>query len=398
MVTQVSWWLFIGLGPAIYWLLPLKARAVSLAAASFVFLAFYAPGAVAVMAALSLASFAAFERPGWFGGLAGRVARSPWPILAVLAYLFWSKYVPAFAAAMGGRASLFVFAAPLGVSYFAFKLVHYLIERRRGNFPPHTLGDFLCFIFLMPIFTAGPIERFEHFLANRETRFQLDQVVEGGLRIAIGIIKKFLGGALVADAIRAVTGGGVPTMLSHLGSIGPQVVWAFLFLSLINIYLDFSAYTDIAIGSSRLFGLRIMENFNLPFIATDLRKYWLRWHMTLALWCRTYVYMPMIGLTRNPYWAVIAAFVVMGAWHAGWPPQWMLWGLWHGVGSVVVLVWSRFEQKRKIRVFKGPAGAVAGWAMTMGYVALGGAFTSLYGRAPVIDSFRLIGRAFALPV
>ncbi len=102
MVTQVSWWLFIGLGPAIYWLLPLKARAVSLAAASFVFLAFYAPGAVAVMAALSLASFAAFERPGWFGGLAGRVARSPWPILAVLAYLFWSKYVPAFAAAMGG--------------------------------------------------------------------------------------------------------------------------------------------------------------------------------------------------------------------------------------------------------------------------------------------------------
>jgi alginate O-acetyltransferase complex protein AlgI len=397
MVTQASWWLFILIGPLIYWRLPAGRRAAALAVASFLFLSAYAPLALAAVGLLSLLTWAVLERrdaAGW----AARLARSPAPILAVLAYLAWVKYAPAFASAMGARASLFVPFAPLGASYFAFKLIHYVIERRRGNLPAHTLSDFLSYVFLMPIFTAGPIERFEHFIDKRERDFRLEQVVEGGLRIAVGIIKKFLIGALVAYAIKSVTGGDVTVMLRRLGSIGPQQVWAFLLLSLIAIYLDFSAYTDIAIGSSRLFGLRIMENFQMPFIATDLRKYWLRWHMTLASWCRTYVYMPMIGLTRNPYLAVIAAFAVMGLWHAGWPPQWILWGLWHGVGSVAVLAWSRFALKRKLRLFHGPAGAVAGWAMTMGYVALGGAFTSLYGRAPVIDSFRLIGRAFALPV
>ena len=276
--------------------------------------------------------------------------------------------------------------------------MHYVIERRRGNFPAHSLGDFLCFVFLMPIFTAGPIERFEHFLASREDAFHIDQLVEGGLRIAAGIVKKFFVGVLVAEAIQRITGGDVKTLIAHLHHTSPQVVWAYLFLTLLYIYLDFSAYSDVAIGACRLFGLRIMENFNLPFIATDLRKYWLRWHMTLALWCRTYIYMAIIGITRNPYWAVIAAFVVMGVWHAGWPAQWIFWGAWHGVGCVVVLAWSRYAMRRKIRLLEHPVGVVAGWALTMGYVALGGAFTALYGRAPLVDSFRLIGRAFALPV
>ena len=146
-------------------------------------------------------------------------------------------------------------------------VLNYLIEQRRGNFPTHTLADFLSYIFLMPIFTAGPIERFEHFIANRETRFHVDQVVEGVFRIAVGVIKKFWAGTLVAEAMQQVTGGTVLTMLEHLNLVSPHRVWAYLFLALISIYLDFSAYTDIAIGASRLFGLRIMENFNLPFIA-----------------------------------------------------------------------------------------------------------------------------------
>ncbi len=398
MVTQAGWWLFVVLGPILYWWLPPRARAGALAVASIGFLGWYEPASVTVMVTLSLLAFGAHQFPDCFGGLAGRVARSPVPILVVLSYLFWSKYVPAFALAMGGQGSLFDFAAPLGVSYFAFKLLHYVIERRRGNFKPHTFTDFLSFMFWMPIFTAGPIERFEHYIANRDERFHLDQVVEGGTRIAIGLVKKFVGGVVVAQAIEEVTGGDVMTLLGHLDSVQPHVVWAYLFLSLLAIYLDFSAYTDIAIGASRLFGLRIMENFNFPFIATSLRDYWLRWHMTLALWCRSYIYMSLIGLTRNPYWAVIATFTVMGAWHSGWPPHWIMWGVWHGVGSVVVLMWSRFAQKRKIKLFKSRAGAVAGWAMTMGYVALGGAFTALHHRAPLTESFRLIGRAFALPV
>jgi alginate O-acetyltransferase complex protein AlgI len=175
------------------------------------------------------------------------------------------------------------------------------------------------------------------------------------------------------------------------------VIWAFLALTLLYVYLDFSAYTDIAIGSSRLFGLRIMENFNLPFLATSLQGFWQRWHMTLANWCRTYIYMPMIGLTRNPYAAVIATFVVMGLWHAA-SPHWVAWGLWHGLGMAGILVWQRFATRRKIRFFKTRAGAVTGWAMTMAYVTLGGAFTLLHGREPVFQSVRLIAAAFGVDV
>jgi alginate O-acetyltransferase complex protein AlgI len=106
--------------------------------------------------------------------------------------------------------------------------------------------------------------------------------------------------------------------------------------------------------------------------------------------------MPVIGLTRNPYLAVIATFMVMGAWHAAIPPNWIVWGLWHGLGIVAALSWTRFAQKRRIKVFKTRLGAGLGWALTIGFVALGGAFTALHGLAPLTDSFRLIAAAFGL--
>ena len=197
--------------------------------------------------------------------------------------------------------------------------------------------------------------------------------------------------ALAGDS----AGGGLLRMSTHLEDFNPLVVWAALLLTLAYVYLDFSAYTDIAIGSARLFGLKIMENFNLPFLATSLQNFWQRWHMTLANWCRTYIYMPMIGLTRNPYWAVIATFVVMGLWHSA-GPHWVAWGLWHGLGLAFLLQWSRFTAKRKIKIMKSPGGKVAGWAMTMCYVALGGAFTAMHQQASISVSLAIIASAFGL--
>jgi alginate O-acetyltransferase complex protein AlgI len=400
MIQSGLWWSFLVGGPVVYWLLPVLWRTPALALASLSLLAVFAGGDLAVMVGLALVVFAAFRLPpGVTDSLPAPLVslmRSPWPIWAVLAYFVWAKYLPSMAHILsaGGVQAVLI---PLGVSYFSFKLMHYAIEMRRGNFPVHGIADFSAWLFLAPIFTAGPIERFEHFLRERRVqRFETRFVQEGVLRIAQGLVKKFVLGWITLELIEQVTGRAGVVGLAMAETTAPAAtVWAALFLTLAYVYFDFSGYTDIAIGSSLLFGLRIMENFNLPFLATNLQMFWQRWHMTLANWCRTYIYMSMIGLTRNPYAAVIATFAVMGLWHSA-GPHWLMWGLWHGLGLAWLMFWGQQVKRRRIGLFKTRAGAVAGWGMTLSYVALGGSFTVLYGQAPVGAAFRLIGMALGL--
>ena len=400
MIQTSIWWGFLTLGPLVYWLLPQRWRTWALAAASLGLLAVFAFYDVLVMLALGLIIFVAFRVPTRLtANLPKSVTsalRSPWPIWSVFLYFLWSKYLPALMHIFsgGGVGPVLV---PLGVSYFSFKLLHYAIEQRRGNFPAHGLEDFVTWLFLAPIFTAGPIERFEHFLGKREiTGFETRFLTEGMLRIAQGLVKKFVLGRIVLELTENLTGKtGVAGLAMADTASSPAMVWSVLFLTLVYVYLDFSGYSDIAIGSSRLFGLKIMENFDMPLLATNLQNFWQRWHMTLANWCRTYIYMSMIGLTRNPYTAVIATFATMGLWHAA-DPHWLVWGIWHGLGLAWMMYWGQLVRKRKIAFFKTQAGSVVGWVLTISYVALGGSFTVLYDKAPITDSFRLIGMAFGL--
>lgn len=400
MIQSGIWWLFLGLGPVVYWLLPVGWRTAALAVTSLALLLTFAPLDIGLMLGLALIVFAAFRLPtGMVASLPpglSALLRSPWPFWAVLMYFLWAKYLPALATVFsgGGVGPVLI---PLGVSYFSFKLLHYVIEQRRGNFPAHGLADFISWLFLAPIFTAGPIERFEHFLREREIqRFETRFATEGVLRIAQGLVKKFVLGWLVLEAMDRLVGpAGLAGIATAEAASPALVVWAALFLTLAYIYLDFSGYSDIAIGSARLFGLRIMENFNLPFLATNLQAFWQRWHMTLANWCRTYVYMAMIGLTRNPYAAVLATFTAMGLWHSA-SPHWIIWGLWHGLGLAWLMYWGQMVRRRKIGLFKTRPGALLGWVLTLSYVALGGAFTALHDKAPVTAAMRLIGMAFGL--
>src|SRR5205085_6601538 len=131
--------------------------------------------------------------------------------------------------------------------------------------------------------------------------------------------------------------------------------WAFFALSFAFLYLEFSAYTDFAIGSARLFGLSILENFNFPWLATSLADFWRRWHMSLTNWCRSYVYMPMLGATRNPYTASYASFAAMGLWHgSSW--HWLAWGLTHASGLAVYARWTQIRQRRRWRFTDGVPG------------------------------------------
>jgi alginate O-acetyltransferase complex protein AlgI len=365
-----------------------------------------APLHLCVMLGLSVLVYASFALPvvdprAAGGGAATWVLKAIGtnrvraPVLVVLGYLLWFKYVLPIEHMFAPQGSVAKIAIPLGISYFSFKLLHYAIERGHNLLPEHNWRDYLSWLFLMPTFTSGPIERFEHFIEHREDRFRFDFVVEGGSRIAQGLIKKFAVLPVLEKFLVDTMGGDWIALAHGAGGHGVGTVWTYLFIELLISYLDFSAYTDIAIGASRLFGLRIMENFNYPLLASSLVDFWRRYHMSLTIWCRSYVYMPTLGFTRNPYAAVIATFVIVGVWHAG-TLNWLVWGLWHGVGQAVVLRWQRFAQKRRIAFFKSTHGRMIGWGLTIVYVSLGCAFEAAPGEGGIMDSFRLILRAFGV--
>jgi alginate O-acetyltransferase complex protein AlgI len=394
--------------PVVYWLAPIRFRAAILATTSLLMLFYLAPYTVAFMLGLSLLVYFVLKftrAPATANGAdglgvlpekIGNIRLATWMFFAVLGYLAWYKYMPELVELVAPESSLAKIAVPLGISYFSFKLMHYALERSRGGLPPHNIQEFLSWMFLMPTFTSGPIERFDHFQISKEDTFRIGFVVEGLTRIAQGLVKRFVVMEQIDQLTAYLTGGSLLEFAAGIsGQQGAWAVWAFLFLSLISLYLDFSAYSDIAIGASRLFGLKIIENFNYPLLATNIGVFWQRWHISLTAWCRAYVYMPVIGITRNPYIAVIATFTLVGIWHAG-TIHWLSWGLWHGCGLALAQRWSRFAQRRKFQFFKTPLGKFTGWGMTIAYVSLGDALLVFTHEGTFMDSFRLMARAFGL--
>jgi alginate O-acetyltransferase complex protein AlgI len=395
-LVQSPWhWAVLAATVVVYWLLPSRWRMGFLGAASLGYLLWVEHALTGSI--LSIPFLLGFSIV--FYALGPVVAR-PGPasrrivsvmILAALAYLAFFKYVPPIVAALQVHWAFANVAIPLGISYYTFKLIHYAVEVARGNIKDRSLAGFFCYLLLFPIFTAGPIERYDHFRANRAEKPTANDMLAGLTRIAHGLIKKFAILELMIVPLFGSNPDGA-AVVDHIGRLSAIEIWAFALLSYIVAYLDFSAYSDLAIGSSRLFGIRIMENFEWPVLATNLGDFWKRWHMTLAGWCQAYVYMPMIGLTRNPYAAVYATFVAIGLWHAG-SLHWLAWGLYHATGMVVFLAWSRAKRQRKWKVPGGSLARLSGLAVTTAFVSAGFLITALNGQtAP--DTFRVLARLF----
>ncbi len=223
-------------------------------------------------------------------------------------------------------------ALPLGISFFTFQAMSYVIDVYRGDTPvqknPFDLALYIC---LFPQLVAGPIVRYneiQHQLLHRKE--SMDQVCAGACRFIRGLAKKLLlanSMGAIADHIFGVTNLWhtqylVPASLAWLGSIAYTL----------QIYLDFSAYSDMAIGLGGMFGFSFCENFNYPYIADSLNDFWRRWHISLTRWFREYLYFPLGGSrTKNEDIMVRNLFIVWlctGIWHgANW--TFILWGMWH---------------------------------------------------------------------
>ena len=265
--------------------------------------------------------------------------------------------------------------APIGISYFVIKIIQLILDIRRGLITKLRFFDLLAFLVFLPTFSAGPIESYASFKKAYIVDFTKEDYFYGIRRILLGYFKKFvitdvLIGAYIFPAYNTSFAFGIPWLQSLKLPV-------FVILVFTNAYFDLSAYTDIAIGFSRLFGFKISENFNRPFWKRNIGEFWRSWHMTLSNWCTTNVYFPVFGATKKVWIGLYASMLVMGLWHYV-SLTWLFWGLHHATGLVLFNVFTKYKKKRpKLKAFfsKKPVIFIS-HLLTFWYVALGYAFVS----------------------
>jgi D-alanyl-lipoteichoic acid acyltransferase DltB (MBOAT superfamily) len=251
---------------------------------------------------------------------------------------------------------------PIGISFFSFQLISYLVDRMRGAAPIYPLRPFALFVLLFPHLIAGPIVRHNELIPQFAEDPRRDglwfRVGTGLVLFTVGFAKKVLladGLASVADPLFTAAAGRVLTF---------GEAWTAALAFSLQLFLDFSAYTEMAIGIALLFGLLLPENFRRPYLATDLRDFWRRWHISLSNFLRDYVYFPLGGSRAGPLrfvGATLGTMALCGLWHgAGW--TYVAWGLWHGVGLVACRGWQSLRR---------PLPVAVAWLITMVFVLVG---------------------------
>ncbi len=233
---------------------------------------------------------------------------------------------------------------PVGISFFTFQTLSYTIEVYRGRLKPaNSLIEYFAFVSFFPLLLAGPIERATHLLPQfqHNRSFDPDKAADGCRQILWGFFKKLA----IADRLTgAVDAAYADTVTASGGSLAvATILFAF------QIYCDFSAYSDIAIGTSRLFGFDIMRNFAYPYFSQDLSEFWRRWHISLSTWFRDYVFVPLGGSrvsTPRKVFNVLATFTISGFWHgAAW--QFLAWGAINGTAVLPQTLAGGSGAKRK---------------------------------------------------
>ena len=220
---------------------------------------------------------------------------------------------------------------PLGISFFTFQAMSYVIDvQRRDVGAEHSLLNFAMYKSLFPQVIAGPIVRYRDVHEQVHSRVETWQrFAHGARRFVIGLGKKMLianAAAEVADKIFDMQGG-VSTPVAWLGIVGYTI----------QIYFDFSGYSDMAIGLGHMFGFDFLENFNHPYVARSVTEFWRRWHMSLSSWFRDYLYIPLGGNRHSSgrtYFNLVLVFFLCGLWH-GASANFVIWGLYHGAFLVV---------------------------------------------------------------
>lgn len=252
---------------------------------------------------------------------------------------------------------------PIGISFFTFQQISYLVDVRRGVAPVYGLRKYAFYVAYFPQLIAGPIVRHNELiplLALDPLRPGVaERVSRGAVLFVIGLVKKFAIAdrmAPHANDVFAAVAGGVP--------VGTADAWTGALAFTLQIYFDFSAYSDMAIGLAMMMGLGLPYNFDAPYRATSIRDFWRRWHVSLSRFLRDYLYIPLGGSRHGLPRQMMAQFVTMtlcGLWHgAGW--TFLAWGAWHAAGMMANTLWSAAGRR---------LGAWLAWPLTLLFVVFG---------------------------
>ncbi len=221
------------------------------------------------------------------------------------------------------------YALPIGISFYTFHTISYVVDVYRGdikaqkNFP-----NFLMYVSLYSSLVAGPIIRYAHVEHEIDKRNENLKDFSAGLsRFCIGLFKKVIIANVAAELVRKYMGDNSdPLTFAELTSLSSLEAWVGLIMFAIQIYFDFSGYSDMAIGLGRMFGFHFRENFNYPYIAKSISEFWRRWHMSLGSIFRDYVYIPLGGNKKRVYFNLFVVWFLTGLWHgASW--NFIFWGL-----------------------------------------------------------------------
>lgn len=255
-----------------------------------------------------------------------------------LLILFFFKYAGLAARTLGMKDP--EIALPIGISFYTFQALSYLVDVYRKDAPVQKkFSGLLLYISLFPQLVAGPIVRYNSIAEDIYGRKVTAQGIEDGIfRFLIGLGKKVILANQLSEVSSTLLDGNL-SELSGLGALGGLLAFS------LQIYFDFSGYSDMAIGIGKCLGFRFPENFNNPYCCSSVTDFWRRWHMTLGSFFRDYVYIPLGGNRRHQIFNILIVWMLTGLWHgAYW--NYVIWGLWFGLFLVIekftFLKWKRF--------------------------------------------------------
>ncbi len=389
--------------------LPVQIRQLFLIAATLVFYAWGGARFVPLLLVSITFNYAAAVLCGIVVGKPRiRAAVVVLAIVTNIALLAYFKYLNFLADVVndlaGGNFDFAAVALPLGISFFTFQQIGYLVEVSRGRFPAGKPLDYASFVLFFPQLLAGPIVQYQEIvpqLRGKLARSAISRTILIGLALfAIGLFKK----TVVADTL-ALYAGPAFDAAREGNPIGLIDTWIAAFSYTAQVYFDFSGYSDMAIGSARMFGIVLPLNFHSPLRSQSIVEVWRRWHITLGRWIQSYVFQPLsmpmarMAATRGygKYGTLVCAvlvptmiaMLVVGVWHgAGWP--FVLFGLMQGTYMATNEVWTTIRRKAR----KGRKGARPGWKTALARTATIIAFVLSivpFGQPTLDAAFRMFG-------
>lgn len=324
----------------IYWLIPSKFRWILILAGNTIFILSFGLKGILWVALTTLISYGAALLIAGADKLRKSMCLGASAVICLIPLLVF-KYANFAISTYGGITGILGFdkdvkflklAVPVGISFYTFQIVGYLIDVYRGKYAPYRhLGKYAVFVTFFPNIVSGPIERADHFIPqiDKTAKFDYDQSVYGLRLFLLGLIKK----AVIANTLCAV----VDNVWENIDKCYGLAILVAIILYSFQIYLDFAGYSDMARGLAGMLGFDLIENFKQPYLASSVKEFWGRWHISLSTWFRDYLYISLGGNRKGTfrrYLNIVITFLVSGLWHgADW--SFIVWGGIHGICQVI---------------------------------------------------------------